>query len=166
MHWFMKYWSAKKGQRLVNRLCKCPVINIDNYTTEYTGEEHRWIYRSHGYEVFIRYQNMYEAILDYSKNCCDFLKKMLAMMLAWDALVHMAGEAGLISDVSDNTFDLIKYSSTKNPPTSQLPDYLAKLHLVCGSSKKLKDRTIKDVEDRIKEIVKEVSDFEGMNQTT
>jgi RHS repeat-associated protein len=164
-HWFMKYWRTGDGQARVDAICGCPQIKIDNYTTEYTFEEHVWITNPHGGEVYTSYQRMYEGVLAQSKNCCQFLRVMLAMMLAWDFLVQRAHETGLLPDPVDpgHRFDLIRYGAAKQNAPSMLPDYLDRLCIACGAQNMEKTKNVVEIE--MKRVVDLVERLDGMNAT-
>ncbi len=130
----MKYWRSGLGQAKVDAKCSNPSINIDDYTTEYTTEEHRWLHGHHGGEVFITYQTMYEGLLAHSRTCCEFLRGMWGMMLGWDTAISIGHQLGEISGPRGPMFDLIGYRTRRVPPVSNYQNFKDKIHLACGDN--------------------------------
>ena len=166
-HWFMKFWrNPGLGQAKVDALCRCPKVPINKFTTKYTVQEHRWIHSMHGGETFITYQIQYESLLSRSKTCCDLLRSMLAMMLAWDALVQTAHAEGAIEGDADpnHVFHLVSYYG--DGATSTLPDYIATMKMYCGSGKNQTDKTKEIVQLEMTTIIDQIESFDGFNLTT
>jgi RHS repeat-associated protein len=161
-HWFMKYWRAGTGQAKVTEKCPCPIVNIDDYTTEYTVAESRWIHGRHGGEVSVNYQGLYEGILASSEGCCELLQRMLGFMLAWEHLVSRAYDEGdLGGQRLTQQFDLINYYTRRNPPTSNMTKYMNRVSIYCGRNH---DDDV--VREQLRITVDTITGFEGWDATT
>jgi RHS repeat-associated protein len=157
-HWFMMYWRNRSGQAKVDAICLNPKIDINRYTTEYSGAEHafinRWVTGDLSYAL---YQNMYERLLSSSKDCCQFLIGMKGLMLAWHSAIRFAQSQGtLYGQVSP--FDLIHYDPkiSGDPPTSNSTEFDQKLVQACGCSEEQKDYTNKQILNKRTEMLNKI----------
>jgi hypothetical protein len=120
---------------LVNQKCRCPWIDINRFTTEYTVEEHEWIHANVGggdtMSPFDSYASSYEAMLITSTTCCDFLVRTYALMLAWHSAVRVAIANDYLPDRELPPFDLFPYRPRQNEQ-STWPEFMNNITIACG----------------------------------